>query len=114
MKTKNISQGWRLMLLHHLQDDSVSIKISLDVTLGGDQVASLDAEQIEENVDLVAMEGTKKNPQKLIVKKRGSQIGESDQLKLNVVILHDVIGKEIHKTHPVVFTADLKIIDLVA
>jgi len=51
----------------------------------------------------------------LVVKKRGSQIGELDQLKLKVVVLHDGIDKEIHIIQLVGFVvADLKIIDLVA
>jgi len=42
------------------------------------------------------------------MKKCGSQVGELDQLKLKVVILHDGIGKEIYMTQPVGFvTADL-------
>ena len=45
-------------------DGSVSVEISPVVTLGGDQVTSLDAEQVEEKIDLIAAEGTKKNPQK--------------------------------------------------
>jgi len=49
------------------------------------------------------------------MKKCGSQVGELDQLKLKVVILHDGIGKEIYMTQPARYVAgDLKIIDLVA
>ena len=42
------------------------------------------------------------NPRKW-VKKRESQIGELDKLKLKVIVLHDDIGKEIHMTQPVRF-----------
>ena len=76
---------------------SISVKVSLDVTLGRDQVARLDAEQIEGKVNLVVLEGTKKNPQKWVVRKHGFQIDELDQLKLKVV-LHDGIAMEIHMT----------------
>ena len=37
------------------------------------------------------------------VKKRESQIGELDKLKLKVVILYDGIDKEVHMTQPVDF-----------
>ena len=54
--------------------DSVSVEISSDVTLGGDQVAIIDTEQVE----LVAAKGTKLNPRKW-VKKHESQVGELDK-----------------------------------
>jgi len=48
------------------------------------------------------------------VKKRESQIGELDKLKLKAVVLYDRIGKEVHMTQPVGFVAaNLKIIELV-
>ena len=40
------------------------------------------------------------------MKKHGSQIGEHDKLKLKVVVLNDDIGKEIHMTQPIRFTAE--------
>jgi len=42
-----------------------------------------------EHVKLFAAKGTKLNPRKW-VKKRESQIGEIDKLKLKVVILHEI------------------------
>ena len=73
--------------------DSVWIRISLDVTLGGDHVALLDVEQ----VDLFTTKGAKLNPWKW-VKKRGSQVGELDQLKLKIVALHGDYDEEVHMT----------------
>jgi len=96
------------MLLHHLQLVSVSVTISPDVTPGGDHIATFDVEQVEnidENVELFAVIGTKINPQKR-VKKHESQVGERDKLKLKVVILHDSIDKEVHMTQPVRFAAE--------
>ena len=93
---------------------SVSVKISPDVTPGGDQVVSLDAEQNEGKVNFIAAEGTKKNPQKWVVKKRESQIGDLDQHKLKAIVLHNGIGREIHMTQAVGFvTAYLETTDLV-
>ena len=40
------------------------------------------------------------------VKKHDSQVGKHDKLKLKVVVLHDGIGKEVHMTQPVRFTAE--------
>ena len=85
-----------------------SVRSSPDVTPGGDHVASFDAEQVEdidENVELFVVIGTKINPRKW-VKKHESQIGERDKLKLKVVVLHDGIGKEVHMTQPVWFAAE--------
>jgi len=62
MKTKNVSQWVKVDATPPSPDDSISVEISPNVTLDGDQVASLDAEQIEGMVDLVAAERTKKNP----------------------------------------------------
>ena len=79
------------------------------MTQGGDHVASLVAEHVEEKVvNLIAFKRTKKNPQKWVVKNRGSQVGEFDQLKLKTVLLHDDLDKEIHMTQPIGFVpADL-------
>ena len=41
---------------------SVLIGISSDVKPSGDRIAVLDAEQVEEKVDLIAARRTKKNP----------------------------------------------------
>jgi len=40
------------------------------------------------------------------VKKHESQVGEHDKLKLNVVVLHDGVSKEVHMTQPVRFTVE--------
>ena len=40
------------------------------------------------------------------MKKRESQAGERDKLKLKVVVLHDGIDKKIHMTQPVRFAAE--------
>ena len=69
---------------------SVSVGFSLDVILGGDRVAMLDAEYF----DLIIAKGTKLNSWKW-VKKRESQFGELNKLKLKVVVLHDGSGKEV-------------------
>jgi len=63
LKIKDVSQWLEADATPLSPDDSVSIEISSDVTPSGDQIASLDAEHIERKVDLVAAEGTKKNPQ---------------------------------------------------
>ena len=60
MKTKDESQRVQVDATPPSSDGSVSVEISPDLTPSGDQVASLDAEQIERNVDLVAAEGAKK------------------------------------------------------
>ena len=79
------------------------------MTQGGDHVTSLVAEHVEEKVvNLIAFKRTKKNLQKWIVKNRGSQVGEFDQLKLETVLLHDDLDKEIHMTQSIGFVpADL-------
>ena len=79
--------------------DSVSVRTSLDVTPGGDHVASFDTEQVEdidENIELFAAIGTTIKPQKW-VKKHESQAYDHDKLKLMVVVLHDS-SKEVHMT----------------
>ena len=114
LKTKDVSQRVKVDTTPP-SPDGLSVEISPAVTLGRDPVASLEAEQVEGKVNLIAVEGTKKNSQKWVVKKRGSQIDELNQLKLKVVVLHDGIGKEVYMTQPVRFIhVDLKIIDLVA
>ena len=59
---------------------------------------------IDENVKLFTAIGTKINSQKW-VKKHESQVGERDKLELKVVVLHDSIGKQVHMTQLVRFTA---------
>jgi len=100
MKTNDLSQRVEVDATPPPPVDSVSVEISSDVTLGGDQVAIIDTEQVE----LVATKGTKLNPRKW-VKKYESQIGELDKLKIKAVVLHDDIGKEVHMTQLVGFIA---------
>ena len=67
---------------------STSFGISQYATLSVDHVAVLDAKQVEEKIIyMIAARRTKKNPQKWVMKKHGSQIGELDQLKLKTVVL---------------------------
>jgi len=77
------------------------------MTPGEDRVAVLDVEQVE----LFAAKETNKNPQQWVIKKRESQVGELDQLKLKVV-LHDGIDKETYMTQSIEFVAaDLVSVD---
>jgi len=39
------------------------------------------------------------------VKKRESQVGELDQLKLKIVVFHGDRNEEVHMTHPIEFVA---------
>ena len=85
---------------------SVSVKTSSDVTRGGDHVARVDIEQVEdidENVELFAAIGTKVKPLKW-VKKHESQACDRDKLKLKAVVLHDGHEK-VHMTQSDRFTA---------
>ena len=77
---------------------SVSVEISLDVTPCGDRIVVLDVEP----VDLIAVKETKLNPRKW-VKRRESQVGEIDQLKLKMVVFHNDRDGEVHMTHLVGF-----------
>jgi len=62
-------------------------------------------------IELFAVIGTKMNPQKW-VKKYESQVGESDMLKLKIVIFHDDHVEVIHMTQLIRFgVADLFSID---
>jgi len=75
MKTREVSQRVKVDAAPPSPVDSVSVRTSLDVTPGGDHVASFDAEQVEdidENVELYAAIRTKIKPQKW-VKKHESQ-----------------------------------------
>ena len=76
------------------------------MTPGGDHVANVDAEQVEdivEDVELFAAIGTKVKP-RLWVKKHESQACDSNNLKLKAVILHDG-REEVHMTQPDRFAA---------
>ena len=77
------------------------MRISLDVTPGGDHVASFDAEQVEnidENVELFVTIGTKIKPQKW-VKKHEAQVCDHDKRKLKAVVLYDG-SEEVHMIQP--------------
>ena len=83
------------------------MKTSPNVTPGGDQVATVDTEQIEyidENVELFAAIGTKVKP-RTWVKKHEPQACDHDKLKLKAVVLHDG-SEEVHMTQPDRFTAE--------
>ena len=85
---------------------SVSVKTSPDVIPGGDHVARVDTEQVEdiaENVELFAAIGTKVKPRSW-VKKHESQACVCDKLKLKAVVLHDG-REEVHMTQPDRFAA---------
>ena len=69
------------------------------MTPGGDHVARVDTEQVEdivENVKLFAAIGIKVKPRKW-VKKHESVACDHDKLKLKAVILHDG-SEEVHMT----------------
>ena len=77
LKNKDISQGVEVDVTLPPLVGSVSVKISSDMTPGGEHVASFDAEQVEdidENVELFAAIGIKINTRKW-VKKHASQVG---------------------------------------
>ena len=80
---------------------SASEKSSLDMTPGGDHVARVDAEHVEDidqNVELFAAIGTKVKSRSW-VKKHESQVCDRGKLKLKVVVLHDG-NEEVHMTQP--------------
>ena len=83
------------------------MKTPPDVTPGGDHVARVDTEQVEdidENVGLFAAIGTKVKPC-MWVKKHESQACDSDKLKLKVIVLHDG-SEEVHMTQSDRFAAE--------
>ena len=96
LNTKDVSQRVEVDTTPPFTVGSLSVGISPDMTLGRDHNAAMDTEQVE----LFAAKGTKLNPQKQ-VKKRESQNGELDKLKLKVIVLHDGIDKEAHMIRPV-------------
>ena len=86
---------------------SVLVRTSSDVIPGGDHVAMIDTEKVEDinkNIELFAAIGTKIKPRKS-VKKHESQACDHDKLKLKAVILHDGC-EEVHMTQPDRFAAD--------
>jgi len=95
MKTKDVSQWVTENATPPSPVASESFWISSDVTKGGDHVADLDTEDIDEDVELFAAIGTKMNSWKW-VKKDESQVGELDQLELKVIVLHDDREEEVH------------------
>ena len=75
------------------------MKASPDMTSGGDYIARIDTEQVEdinENVELFAAIGTKVKS-RTWVEKHESQACVCDKLKLKVVVLHDG-REEVHMT----------------
>ena len=98
-ETKEVSQRVEVNATPLSPVDSVSVKASPDVTPGGDHIARVDAEQVEdidENVELFAAIGTKLKPCTW-VKKHESQACARNKLKLKAVILHDG-SEEVHMT----------------
>jgi len=86
---------------------SVSVKTPSDVTPGGDYVARVDTEQVEdidENVELFGAIGTKKKSHTW-VKKHEYQACNRDKLKLKAVVLHDG-SEKVHMTQPDRFAAE--------
>ena len=77
------------------------------MTPGGDHVAQVDTEQVEdiaEHVELFAAIGTKLKP-RTWVKNHESQACDRGKLKLKVVVLHDD-SEEIHMTQAGRFTVE--------
>ena len=98
IETKEVSQRVEVDTTPPSPVGSVSVKTSPDVTPGGDHVAKIDAEQVEdivEDVELFAAIGTKKHE---------SQVCDCDKLKLKAVVLHDG-REEVHMTQPDRFAA---------
>ena len=60
-ETKEVSQRVKVDATPPSPVASVSFRISPDVTMGGDHVADLDAENINKNVELFAVIETKMN-----------------------------------------------------
>ena len=98
-KTKKVSQRVEVDATPPFPVGSASVKTSPDVTPGGDHVARVDAEQVEdidENVKLFVTIRTKVKP-RTWVKKHESQACVRNKLKLKAVVLHDG-RKEVHMT----------------
>ena len=80
---------------------------STEYDTGGDHIARVDAEQVEDidqNVELFATIRTKVKPRSW-VKKHESQVCDHDKLKLKAVVLHDG-SKKVHMTQPDRFAAE--------
>jgi len=78
------------------------------VTPGEDHITSFHTEQVEdidENVELFAVIGTKINLRKW-VKNHESQVGERDKLKLKAVVLYDGIDKDVYMIQSVRFVTE--------
>ena len=107
METKEVTQQVEVDATPPSPVGSVSVKTPLDVTLGGDYIARVDTEQVEdidENVELFAAIGTKVKP-RTWVKKHESQACDRDKLKLKAVVLHNG-SEEVHMTRPDRFAAE--------
>jgi len=93
LKTKDVSQQVEVDATPPPPVGSVSVRTSLDVTQGGDHVASFNAEQVEDidkNVELFTVIGIKIKPRKW-VKKHEYQVGERDKLKLKALFSMKVL-----------------------
>ena len=105
-ETKEVSQRVEVDATPLSPVGSVSVKTSPDVTPGGDHVARVDTEQVEdiaENVELFAAIGTRVKP-RTWVKKHESQACDRDKLKLKAIVLHDG-REEVHMSQPDRFAA---------
>ena len=105
-ETKEVSQRVEVDATPPSPVGSVLVRTSPDVTPGGDHVARVDTEQVEdldENVELFAAIGTKVKP-RTWVKKHESQACDRDKLKLKAVALHDG-REEVHMTQSDRFAA---------
>ena len=83
-ETKEVSQRVEVDATSPSPVGSVSVKTLPDVTPGGDHIARVDTEQVEdidENVELFAAIGMKVNSRSW-VKKHESQVCDRDKLKL--------------------------------
>ena len=106
-ETKEVSQRVEVDVTPPSPVSSVSVKSPLDVTPGGDHVARVDTEQVEdiaENVELFASIGTKIKSRSW-VKKHESQACDRDKLKLKAVVLHDS-SEKVHMTQSDRFAAE--------
>ena len=79
------------------QVGTISIEISSYVTPGGDNIAGLDAEQIEKDIELFATIWIKMNPRKW-AKKHESRVGEVDRIKMKTIVIYNDHDKKIHMT----------------
>ena len=106
-KTQELSQRVEVDASSPSPVGSISVKTSPDMTPGGDHVARVDTEHVEdidENVELFAAIGTKVKPRSWL-KKHEFQACDCDKVKLKVVILHDG-HEEVHMTQQDRFAAE--------